>query len=214
MNQFEGLTAETRIRRVALALFAEYGYDATTVRAIANAAGVSPALVMHHYGSKAGLRAAINAEVVATIAGFIDEHLPDGDSIDEIFEAPEAGFRELFTTRPELSAYIRRLFFDGDEAGLEILRQFMDISRKLSAAFEGLGWMREAPDPEMRDLQLIILEMGPVLFYPLLSAYFEQPPLNEEIHSRWVASEFDVFMHGLFTADAPRPGVTKGETPE
>lgn len=214
MDRLEGLTAETRIRRVALALFAEFGYDATTVRAIANAAGVSPGLIIHHYDSKAGLREAVNAEVVETIGSFIDDHLPHGDSIDEIFETPEAGFRELFTSRPELAAYIRRLFFDGDEAGLEILRQFMGISRKLSGAFESLGWMREAPDPEMRDLQLIILEMGPVLFFPLFAAYFEQPPLDEEIHHRWVASEFDIFMNGLFTADAPRPRADEGDTSE
>ncbi|CAN5691447.1 TetR/AcrR family transcriptional regulator [soil metagenome] len=206
-----GLTAETRIRRAALALIAEHGYEAATIRAIAGAAGVSPGLVIHHYGSKAGLREAIDAEVVEIISSFIDDHLPAGDSIDEVFEAPEAGFRELFTARPELGAYIRRLFFDGDEAGLQILQQFMNISRKLSAAFEDRGWMRPAPDSEMRDLQLIILEMGPVLFYPLFAAYFEQPPLTEHVHRRWVASEFDIFMHGLFTADAPRPAAQEGD---
>lgn len=214
MENLEGLTAETKLRRVALALFAEHGYDGTTVRAIAGAAGVSPGLVIHHYGSKAGLREAIDAEVVAIISSFIDDHLPEGDTVDEVFEAPEAGFRELFTARPELGAYIRRLFFDGDEAGLQILRQLMQISRKLSAAFEERGWMREAPDPEMRDLQLVIIEMGPVLFYPLLAAYFEQPPLTEEIHQRWVASEFDVFINGLFTAAAPRPAAPEGDERE
>lgn len=204
LEKFEGLTAETKIRRAALALFAEHGYEAATVRAIAAAAGVSPGLIIHHYGSKAGLRDAVNREVIAIIGGFIDDHLPEGDSIEEIFAKPEAGFRELFTSRPELGAYIRCLFFDGDEAGLEILRQFMAISRKLSASFESLGWMREAPDPEMRDLQLIILEMGPILFYPLFAAYFEQPPLTEETHQRWMATEFDLFMNGLFTDRAPR----------
>jgi hypothetical protein len=138
--------------------------------------------------------------------------MPTDDPIEEQFEAPEASFRALFTERPELGAYIRRLFFDGDEAGLEILRQFVDISRRLSAAFEARGWMREAPDPQMRDLQLIILEMGPVLFYPLLAAYFETPPLTEEVHHRWVASEFDIFMHGLFTDAAPRYGESERKT--
>jgi len=211
MDQFQGLTAETKIRRVALALFAEYGYDATSVRAIANAAGVSPGLVIHHFGSKAGLRDAVNAEVVDTITSFIDEIVPEGGTVDEAFEAPEAAFRELFTSRPELGAYIRRLFFDGDPAGLYILRQFMQATRTISDAFEKRGWMRIAPDPEMRDLQLLIIEMGPVLFYPLLAAYFEQPPLTEEVHRRWVASEFDMLINGLFTREAPRPNGQEGE---
>ncbi len=52
----EDLTARARIRDAALAQFAEYGFDRATVRGIAGAAGVSPGLVRHHFGSKNGLR--------------------------------------------------------------------------------------------------------------------------------------------------------------
>ena len=211
MDDHSDLTAQARIRRAALALFAESGFDGTTVRAIANAAGVSPGLVIHHFGSKANLQKAVNTEVFDLISGLVDARFPSSDTVDDAFEAPEAAFRELFSTRPELGAYIRRLFFDGDDAGLQILRQFMLIARTLSGAFEDRGWMRIAPDSEMRDLQLIILEMGPVLFYPLLAAYFEQPPLDESIHNRWVASEFDLLIHGLFSDDAPRPTPREGK---
>ncbi|MCX5330391.1 MULTISPECIES: TetR/AcrR family transcriptional regulator [unclassified Streptomyces] len=40
------------IRLAAVELFARHGYRGTTVRAIAERAGVDPALVMYHYGSK------------------------------------------------------------------------------------------------------------------------------------------------------------------
>ena len=52
------LTAKARIRDRALLLFAERGPDRVTVRDVAVAADVSPGLVMHHFGSKAGLREA------------------------------------------------------------------------------------------------------------------------------------------------------------
>ena len=45
------LTAKAVIRNTALRLFAERGPDGVSVREIAAAAGVSPALVIHHYGS-------------------------------------------------------------------------------------------------------------------------------------------------------------------
>jgi AcrR family transcriptional regulator len=44
-----------RILRQARASFAEHGYAGTTVRAVARAAGVDPALVYHYYDSKEGL---------------------------------------------------------------------------------------------------------------------------------------------------------------
>jgi AcrR family transcriptional regulator len=58
-------TALARIRDAALACFAEAGVAATTVRQVAERAGVSPALVIHHYGSKAALRKACDAYVAA-----------------------------------------------------------------------------------------------------------------------------------------------------
>jgi AcrR family transcriptional regulator len=50
--------SETAIVDAARSLFAEYGYDRTTIRAVAERAGVDPALVMQHFGNKDGLFAA------------------------------------------------------------------------------------------------------------------------------------------------------------
>lgn len=60
-------TAEARIRDVAVQLFGERGIRATTIRDVARVADVSPALVMHHFGSKEGLRAACDDWVLGQI---------------------------------------------------------------------------------------------------------------------------------------------------
>ena len=61
----EHLTRDERRRRTEAAilqaareLFAETGFERTTIRAVAARAGIDPALVMQHYGSKEGLFAA------------------------------------------------------------------------------------------------------------------------------------------------------------
>lgn len=59
------LTARARIRDAALQHFADRGAEATTVRAVAKAAGVTPGLVCHHFGSKRGLWEACDAYVLA-----------------------------------------------------------------------------------------------------------------------------------------------------
>jgi AcrR family transcriptional regulator len=47
--------------------FAEAGFDSATIRGIAGAAGVDPALVLHYFGSKEGVfRAAVNVPVDPT----------------------------------------------------------------------------------------------------------------------------------------------------
>ena len=50
--------SKAAILEAARAQFADYGYDGATIRAIAAAAGVDPALVHHFYGSKERLFAA------------------------------------------------------------------------------------------------------------------------------------------------------------
>ncbi|MFC6324742.1 TetR family transcriptional regulator [Microbacterium koreense] len=46
---------KSRIRKAAITEFGAHGYDGATVRGIADRAGVDPALIHHHFGSKADL---------------------------------------------------------------------------------------------------------------------------------------------------------------
>jgi AcrR family transcriptional regulator len=58
------LSAKARIRDAAIRRFASTGLGAS-VRSIAQDAGVSPGLVLHHFGSRAGLRTACDEYVLA-----------------------------------------------------------------------------------------------------------------------------------------------------
>jgi AcrR family transcriptional regulator len=64
--------ARAAILAAARGLLAERGYEATTIRAVAAAAGVDPAMVMRYYGNKEGLLAA---------AVDVDLALPDPDGV-------------------------------------------------------------------------------------------------------------------------------------
>lgn len=66
MRSAEDLTTRARIRDAALAAFGNQGFG-VGVRAIAAAAGVSPGLVMHHFGSKDGLRQECDDHVRAMV---------------------------------------------------------------------------------------------------------------------------------------------------
>jgi len=65
--------AAAAIHIAAMELFAERGDAEVTVRRIASAAGVSPALVIHHYGSKDNLRAVLEERVAAFVESMLAE---------------------------------------------------------------------------------------------------------------------------------------------
>ncbi|WP_336603819.1 TetR/AcrR family transcriptional regulator [Agromyces seonyuensis] len=88
-------------------LFAARGYDGASVRAIATAAGVDPALIRHFFGDKDGLFAATMADRTV-IPARIAEHL-QGDPATAGNRIVDAYLRmwEEPETRPVLMALIR-----------------------------------------------------------------------------------------------------------
>src|SRR2546421_13108005 len=73
------LTAKARIRDAAMKLFGAEGVAASSLRAVARAADVSPGVIVHHFGSKEGLIRAVDEAVLARINLALSE-VPIGGS--------------------------------------------------------------------------------------------------------------------------------------
>ena len=92
-----------------------------TIRDIAAAAGVSPALVLHHFGSKDGLRAQVDqyaAEAFDALFAELDDDameamVADGGASASLAEA----FGRTFPPGSPLPSYLRRLLLTNDPAG-------------------------------------------------------------------------------------------------
>lgn len=123
MTDRAAATAEA-ILAAARTAFGESGYDRATIRGIAAAAGVDPALVHHYFGTKADLYARAIAlpvspsEVIATV--FTGDRSGLGERLTRFFfgvwERPEG--REPFLA-------MLRGAFGGNERGTAGFRQFV-----------------------------------------------------------------------------------------
>jgi AcrR family transcriptional regulator len=107
---YEDLTARARIRDAALALFAERGIEAATIRDIAKAADVSSGLVRHHFGSKEGLRDACDRHALERLISLKEEAVLEGHLGD-------VGFLSgIHPTVLSLYRYLVRSLLDGSPA--------------------------------------------------------------------------------------------------
>ncbi|NYI97146.1 AcrR family transcriptional regulator [Streptomonospora nanhaiensis] len=103
---------EERVLASARALFAESGYDRTTIRAVAAAANTDPALVMRYFGSKEELFSrATEAAPEAPISGTPDEVAElllasFADKLDTDATATLAMLRSMLT-HPEAASDVR-----------------------------------------------------------------------------------------------------------
>src|SRR5436190_203210 len=107
-----------RIRTAALRCFATHGTSATSLRTVAEAAGVSIGLVQHHFTNKAGLIKCVDDHVMAVVVAAISQPIPPppADSIAEM------GTRvtRIMAEHSEIADYVGRALIDRSPLGVAI----------------------------------------------------------------------------------------------
>ncbi len=203
-------TARAGIRDAAFRLFAERGPDAVTVREIAADAGVSPALVLHHYRSKEGLRAAVDTHAASVFDAMLEQLGADGMG-EALAEGATGSLAEVFAAGfppgSPLPAYLRRLLLGGDPAGADLVARWLDLSEALLEQLEGAGIARPATDRRVRAAFLLANDLAVLLLAPQLRQALGVDVLGPEGMQRWVAEATDVYARGAFR---PAPGLRDG----
>lgn len=196
----DDLTSRSRILRAALELVAAHGADATSVRAIAAAAGVSPPLVVHHFGSKAALLAEVDAAVVAdfrrTLAELRDEHPGDHRSA-----SLGTAMAQRFGREPVLRAYLRRSLADGEDGAAAILDELLVLIDEELDGMRGAGLLRPDLDEVWTRYQILFLMVGPQLLEPVLSKHVPDA-FESAVVDRRSASGHDFAANGLLGGKA------------
>lgn len=196
----DDLRAAAVIRETAMRLFAERGAAAVTVREIARAAGVSPGLVIHHYGSKDGLKDAVDRRAVA----FFEEMIGEFGRLGE--EGGGASLAELFAVRlesePAMVDYIRRLLLDGGDAADGLFAKLLDATEAGMRALAAAGAVRPAPDERLRTAFLLSNDLSLVLLHRQIARTVGFDPLTRKGLGPWSAAVLDVYTRGVFALPA------------
>jgi AcrR family transcriptional regulator len=199
-------TARAAIRDEALRLFAEHGPDAVTVRQIASAAGVSPGLVIHHFGSKDGLRDAVDAHVVAMFGAMLGELTTPG-----LYDPGAAGslaeavVRYLPPDSP-VPAYLRILLLAGGDLGRELFRRLYQGSRTALDAMSEAGLAARGADPAVRAAILMSNDLAMLLLREQLAEVLGSDPLSAAGMARWGREMLTIYAAGLMAVPQAHEG--------
>lgn len=199
-----------RIRDEAIARFGEVGFEKTTVRQIAAAAGVSPGLILHHFGSKEGLRAACDDYVLAQFASMRNDQLETGNT-------DPLGAMAVIQQEQPLMRYFMQSLRDGSLTAAKLFDGLVEESVHLTELSVHDGIVR--PSDNLRDemIMLVAWQFGAMLLQEHVARAFGMDTADPEYMPRYIRAVLEILTTGVFAdsryLDAWNQLASSGEPP-
>jgi AcrR family transcriptional regulator len=187
------LTAVARIRDAAIEQFGEHGFG-VGLRSIAEAAGVSAALVIHHFGSKDGLRKACDEYVAEEIRSEKSATIQSNDP------AAWLGAMAEIESYAPLMAYLVRSMQSGGALATMLWQRMIDNTDEYMQEGVRAGTVRPSRDPHARAKYLAITGGGGFLLYlQMHDTPTDLRAVLRDYASDMVLPALEVYSEGLLT---------------
>ncbi|MDN5877747.1 MAG: TetR/AcrR family transcriptional regulator [Brevibacterium aurantiacum] len=180
-----------RIRTAAISEFAIHGFTKSTIRSIASAAGVSPGLVIHHFGSKEGLRTACDNHVFDAIAEAKAANAEYATRVMQmIFDDPSMAMN---------IDYLMKSLLDPSEHGQRYFEHYINLVEDYIAhGFAGYTF-RQSEDPRGQAATLATLALAPSMLEHRLQTSLGTNTTAETM-TRLAPHLFDLYLNGVLEA--------------
>ena len=229
-GRLSGVERREQIVRVAMQLFSERGFRGTTTKEIAQAAGVSEAIIFRHFATKDDLYTAIiDFKSCSGLGGGLAPHAHDGSTGHPVVETvrcvvgddmqrgdDRAVFERIALTMMEHHQsdpqFLRLLLFSALE-GHQLAQIFWDSNVRVMYEFLG-GYIRERQRAgAFRDADPFIVVrafVGTVIHHSLNNTLWDRDPARRilNVPNETAAREFtEILLRGI-SADAKRGAAT------
>ena len=213
-SAIELASGRDRLLRSAMKLFAERGFDGVSVRDIAADADVSVGLIKHHFGSKEGLRQAVDEYFISRFESFYgsgEQHVEDlgGGELLATIDSWVSGRADEW---PTFSRYFRRALLEETEWGAALFRRYFDIVRGSIDRLDAQGRIRPDVDRLWLPFLFIFLETGTLLMDQYIGKILGRSGYDRELWRRRYLAYSDLIARGIMTPPATR--TPRGNTPK
>lgn len=194
------LSSVERIRNAAMKSFAARGTSATSLRTVAEAAGVSVGLVQHHFATKAGLIKAVDDHALAVVIARFSQPVPESptDSVAEM----SSRVTRLFAEEPDVVDYVGRALADGSPLGTTIFDTLMAFGIARWTQRDERGETRPDVDLKWAAINSLVLALGTMILRTHVERHLRGSLTAPNHLERWQASVNTLLREGLFR----RPG--------
>jgi AcrR family transcriptional regulator len=190
-------TARARIRDAAIERFAADGVAAANLKDIAAAAGVSTPLVLHHFGSKEGLRVACDEHVASVIKAQKTTAMAAGKGLD-----PFQAIRDAYDGTPVIR-YLARTLADGSPAVDRLVDEMIEDSLGYMAQGVESGILTPAEDLRERAVVLCLWQMGALVLHEHVKRLLGVDLLDDGAGSaiKWARINAEILAKGVISEE-------------
>jgi len=151
-------TAIARIRDAAIEQWGQHGFN-VGLRSVAEAAGVSAALVIHHFGSKEGLRTACDDHIAELVRESKTESMRSADPANWLAQVAE------IEEYAPMMAYLVRSMQSGTDLAKSFWQRMIDNAEQYIEEGVEAGILKPSRDPKARARYLSMINGGGFMLY-------------------------------------------------
>ena len=191
---------KTKLIKVAMAMFAERGFDGVTVRDISAEAGVSVGLINHHFGSKEGLRDAVDRYFISQFEEVLKEPRPSAETeergLDAVVDWTEDWISRHIGDWDITKAYLRRALLEGSDWGEGLFERFYQVVRTSVDRMDADGLIRDDVDKLWLPLLIMYMELGTLLLEPFVEKVLGRSGFERTLWRRRHRAYVDLMLRG------------------
>lgn len=192
-----------RILDAALTTFAARGTEATSLRMIAAAAGVSLGLVQHHFGTKSNLIQAVDDHVTTVLTASLTTpaSAPADNPVADIADRVVS----LLVDHAELVDYLCRALVDSTPTGTRIFDTLVAVAGGHWDLLQQQGLAKPDLDPIWMTLNPLVLVLGTFILRTQLTRHLPEPLTTRTQLERWRNATEQIIADGQLQIPRTEP---------
>ena len=186
------IDTRAQLIEVATSAFARDGIAATSLRAIAKEAGVSPALVVHHFGSREKL---IEDCIIKALGLWVSEKQ---EFVDVSLSTALSKWQGAIAEHGVKLQFFRQVLIAGGEPANILFSRMVKESEMMIQAQIDKGQMRKAENIPDLALLMTLHGLAPLIMQDQVNNHLGGNFLEPELGSRLAGANLEIYRRGIY----------------